>query len=287
MHSLKEIARAVGGEVTGQQVIGPGPGHGPRDRSLSIRLSADSPLGFLTHSFAGDDWRECRDLVKSKLGLHDDEPPPDDGDLHRTERAQAIWREAVDPRGTIVAQYLAGRGLGLPDGAASEAIRFHGNCPFGETRAPAMVALVRDIVTDRPLAIHRTALNADGSKATVDGKSKLALGRVAGGAVKLTPDAAITLCLGIAEGIETALSMREIAEFGGSPVWSVLNCGGMSNFPVLTGIETLWLGVDCDPAGLKASSAAAARWRGAGREAILIRPLSDGADINDLTRGAA
>jgi hypothetical protein len=50
-----------------------------------------------------------------------------------------------------------------------------------------MVALVRDVVTDEPKAIHRTALSADGRKVTVSGTERLALGPLAGGAVKLTP----------------------------------------------------------------------------------------------------
>jgi hypothetical protein len=31
---LRSIARALGGEISGNQVLAPGPGHGPRDRSL-------------------------------------------------------------------------------------------------------------------------------------------------------------------------------------------------------------------------------------------------------------
>ena len=41
---LRGIARALGGEVAGAQVLAPGPGHGPRDRSLSVRLCASAPL---------------------------------------------------------------------------------------------------------------------------------------------------------------------------------------------------------------------------------------------------
>jgi hypothetical protein len=44
--SLREIARALGGVVVGGQVSCPGPEHSPRDRSLSVRISADAPMGF-------------------------------------------------------------------------------------------------------------------------------------------------------------------------------------------------------------------------------------------------
>jgi hypothetical protein len=63
------VAHALGGEVSGQQVLAPGPRHGPRDRSLSVSLSASSPDGFVTFSFAGDDFRACRDHVKAALGM--------------------------------------------------------------------------------------------------------------------------------------------------------------------------------------------------------------------------
>ena len=66
---LRAIARALGGEVVGRQVVAPGPGHRPRDRSLSVTISAAAPEGFLAFSHAGDDFAECRDHVKARLGI--------------------------------------------------------------------------------------------------------------------------------------------------------------------------------------------------------------------------
>ena len=66
---LRAIARALGGEVVGRQVVAPGPGHSPRDRSLSVTISAAAPEGFLAFSHAGDDFAECRDHVKARLGI--------------------------------------------------------------------------------------------------------------------------------------------------------------------------------------------------------------------------
>ena len=65
----QQIARAFGGEVSGAQVYVPGPGHSAKDRSLSIKLDAGAPDGFLVHSFAGDDPIRCKDYVRAKLGL--------------------------------------------------------------------------------------------------------------------------------------------------------------------------------------------------------------------------
>ena len=66
---LRAIARALGGEVVGRQVVAPGPGHSPRDRSLSVTISAAAREGFLAFSHAGDDFAECRDHVKARLGI--------------------------------------------------------------------------------------------------------------------------------------------------------------------------------------------------------------------------
>jgi putative DNA primase/helicase len=74
MIDLRSIARALGGEVSGRQVLAPGPGHSAKDRSLSIRLEPNAPDGFLVHSHAGDNWQECRDYVRQRLGLPAWEP---------------------------------------------------------------------------------------------------------------------------------------------------------------------------------------------------------------------
>ncbi|MET3411650.1 toprim domain-containing protein [Methylobacterium sp. 1030] len=306
---LRSAARALGGEVVGRGILCPGPHHSRQDRSLSVLFDASAPGGFTLHSHAGDDFGICRDHVRDRLGMganysapserlikhgnvsHDPSldcecegggysPPPPSGS-DRTGLALRIWREAREPAETPVARYLSRRGLDLVDDVHG-VLRFHPNCPFAGGRTPAMVALVRNIVTNQPQAIHRSALSHEGRKVEVDGKDRLALGSIRGGAVKLTPDEEVTTCLGIAEGVETALSFRRLPEFGASPVWSVLNAGGITSFPVLPGIECLWIAVDNDPAGRGASELCADRWRRAGREVLLVHPTGDGADLNDI-----
>jgi hypothetical protein len=63
------IARVMGGDVNGASALVPGPGHSPKDRSLSVKPDPNAPDGILVHSFAGDDFAECRDHVKAKLGI--------------------------------------------------------------------------------------------------------------------------------------------------------------------------------------------------------------------------
>jgi hypothetical protein len=71
-HQLPSIERAaelLGGEVSGKQVLAPGPGHSGEDRSLSVKLDDAAPDGFVINTFAGDDVSKCRDYVREKLGL--------------------------------------------------------------------------------------------------------------------------------------------------------------------------------------------------------------------------
>lgn len=296
MMDLRSAARALGGEVVGRGILCPGPHHSRRDRSLSILFDASAPGGFTLHSHAGDDFGTCRDFVRDRLGLSaqvdpkfkvegdGETPPPSVSD--RTALALRIWKEARQPAESPVARYLAGRGLDLVDDI-HEVLRFHPACPFAGDRTRAMVALVRNIVSNEPQAVHRTALSLDGQKVEVNGKDRLALGSIRGGAVKLTADEEVTNCLGIAEGVETALSLRCLPEFGASPVWSLLNAGGIASFPALPGIECLWIAVDDDPAGRGASELCADRWRSAGKEVFLVQATASGADLNDVAMEVA
>jgi AAA domain len=95
--SLEDIAHALGGEVAGDQVCAPGPGHSEKDRSLSVKFDSGAPDGFLVHSFAGDDGIECKDYVREKLGLgkwHPDRrtSPILDEYIYRTENQEPYLR---------------------------------------------------------------------------------------------------------------------------------------------------------------------------------------------------
>lgn len=291
----RALAQALGGEVSGRnRVLAPGPGHSPADRSLSVVIDPAAPDGFLVTSFAGDDWRDCRDHVRARLGLRwepgarDHAPRPrmvDTTEADRAERALALWKDGRDPAGTPVEAYLKRRGITAPAGFG-HALRWHPECPFGRDRSGAMLALVRDIHTNAPKAIHRTALTFAGEKrADIGSNGRMTLGPIGGGAVKLTPDADVTLCLGIGEGLESTLSLRCLPEFGPGPVWALLAANQVARFPLLSGIESLWIAVDHDPTGIAAADAAAATWRE--RDVFLVQPTRARADLNDIARGNA
>jgi hypothetical protein len=105
---------------------------------------------------------------------------------------------------------------------------------------------------------------------------------VGGGAIKFTPDEEVTTCLGIGEGLESALSLRQTPEFGSSPVWSLISAGGIEHFPTLAGIECLWVAVDHDETGLRVARAAGRRWLASGAKVFLTTPSTAGADLNDV-----
>lgn len=183
--------------------------------------------------------------------------------------------------GTIAETYLRHRGIEWD--ADYRDVGFHPACPRGrDERLPAMVAIMRNPVTNEITGIHRTFLKPDGSGKVEHGIAKMMLG--VAGIVKLIDDAEVALGLGLAEGIETALSVMTA---GWRPVWACLSAGGIARFPVLDGIESLTIFADRDEgaAGQNAARACAARWTTAGREATVLVPKVSGTDFNDVVKG--
>jgi hypothetical protein len=139
-----------------------------------------------------------------------------------------------------------------------------------------------DIHSNRFRGIHRTPLATDGKKAD----NAMMLGSSAGTVVKLSADQEVTTVLGIGEGIETTLSLPMLPECFGIPVWACLSAGGVATFPVLPGIEALWIAVDNDAsgAGEKAAQQCADRWTAAGCEVWLQTPHRIRSDLNDVVK---
>jgi putative DNA primase/helicase len=307
--SLHEIAHALGGEVAGGQVLAPGPGHSPSDRSLSVRLSATAPDGFLAFSHAGDGFAGSRDYIKGRLGLDpnawkatsESRPrlrpqtivkPDYDAELKRARASAArIASELVPISGTPGEAYL--RDVRRIDVAAiadvlarTDAIGWHASVyfnqpdhPLHEQRLGAIVGIMTDPLTARPTgAINRTYIHK-GSKV---GKAKT-LGRPVG-VVRLSADEDVVEGLHLAEGIETALSAMSLDL---RPMWSTGSSGLLAAFPTLNGIGALNVVVDHDASGAGERSARECerRWLGAGREVTLLMSSTPG-DLNDALRVA-
>ena len=115
---LHTVALALGGEVIGSQVLAPGPQHSPKDRSLSVRLGPGDGGRILVHSFAGDDWQQCRDHVREKLDLASRRTSVTSGaelaalaGVHADTTAfvKRLWHGSERAAGALVETYLRGR----------------------------------------------------------------------------------------------------------------------------------------------------------------------------------
>jgi putative DNA primase/helicase len=300
---LRAIARALGGEVVGRQVLAPGPGHSRQDRSLSVTISATAPEGFLAFSHAGDDFAQCRDHVKAALGIErrsfqpaprrPTQPSRDDDRIARARAyARQIVSEIVPIVGTPGETYL--RDVRRIDTSAiadvlerTDAIGWHPAVYFSEPchpldrqRLACLVGVMTDAVTAGPTgAISRTYIGPDGKKV---GKAKTLASPM--GLVRLTPDDEVLGGLCISEGLESALAGMSLDL---RPMWSTGSTALMAKFPVLAAIEALNIFADHDAngAGEKAAREAESRWRAAGREVNLYQTGELG-DLNTLLKGS-
>ena len=304
MFGPAELARLLGGDVSGSQVLAPGPGHTRRERSLSIMLSPSAPDGFVVTSFAGDDFRACRDYVRGRLGIPRwtdswrrakacRRPPVlqgagDEQEARNLVRAADYARKMRPVRGTPGERYL--REIRRIDTEAvadvlkridfigwRPSVYFHepGHALHGQLLG-CIVGVMTDPVTARPTgAISRTYIDENLRKI---GKSKT-LGSPAG-VVRLLRDEDVLQGSHLAEGLETALSAMAK---GLRPVWSTGSTALMKTFPVLDGIDCLTVIADHDDsgAGEQAAREVEGRWRRAGREARVFMPKQPG-DLNDL-----
>jgi hypothetical protein len=176
-----------------------------------------------------------------------------------------IWRASVDPRGTIVEDYLKSRGLELGD-FLGNAIRHHAGI--------GMVALFRSITTNYPQATSRTFLGADARKI-----SRRFFGPVAGAAIKLDSDTDVLGGIHIGEGIETCLAARQLRL---RPCWALGSKSAIAAFPVLAGVECLT--ILAEPDAERETQRCADRWHQAGREVLITRVVG-GKDANDVIMG--
>ena len=148
-----------------------------------------------------------------------------------------------------------------------------------------MVALIRDVISGEPRGVHRTALMDDGSGKRImpDGQSaKMMMGTAKGAAVMFGRS---NSRMGIAEGIETALSAQKIFAM---PVWACLSTGGIAGFPIINGLEHLTIFADHDRAGIRAAVACARQYQKNSIEVEVRYPTSLGDDWNSyLLREAA
>ena len=203
----------------------------------------------------------------------------------KTKYALRLWDEGTCIWGTPAQVYLTSRRCGdlfPPDRDA--VFRFHQRCTFGGEYLPSLLTLLRNVETDEPQAVHRTALTPDGQK--IDRKM---LGPKAGAAVKFWPQSCVAGRLVVGEGVETVLSAALHIRHRGQrldPAWAAIDKGNLETLPVLPGVEQLIILVDNDAGGTGQESArkCSRRWSDAGREVRRLTPHEQGMDFNDVAK---
>ena len=139
---------------------------------------------------------------------------------------------------------------------------------------------MRDVAGER-IAIHRTYLAPDGSGKADVPKSRMMLGSVAGGAVRLG-EIGTSGVVGLGEGLETCLSVTQACPT--LPVWAALASGNLEQValpPESTRVVIL-ADNDGEGAGLRAAQRAAERFGAEGRRVWIAHPPDAGEDFNDL-----
>ncbi len=203
-------------------------------------------------------------------------PPEGDAEIRaeKQRRARALWERSRPD--SILAAYLASRGLASLE--ASTVLRFAPSVgyPEGGLKLPAMIARVQD-VDGETVAVHRTYLCRDGSgQAGVDIR-KASLGPVWGAAIRLNPhDPSRPLVVG--EGIETAASAGIMLQ---APAWSAISAGNLgAALQLPADVRDIVIAADRDSEGRSRAGQAARRWQQEGRTVRIAVPTGSG-DWND------
>ena len=279
------LTRELGGRWYGTYGVARCPAHDDKNPSLSLSNGNDGLL--LAKCHAGCTFQAIIEALRH-LGFVDTPAPQSragkisEDASQRTDRtdtnqnaqwAEQLWNESLPIAGSLAETYLNARGItcDLPD-----TLRFHAACWHGSTRKrlPVMVARIDG---GESFAIHRTYLDSDGSKANVD-QAKLMLGSVSGGAVRLSDDPGPLV---VAEGIETALSLRCGLLQEKAAVWAALSTSGLKSLRLPDQPHKLIIASDGDDAGRKAANELAERATALGWNVWLLSAPDD-EDWNDV-----
>ncbi len=205
----------------------------------------------------------------------------------RTARALALWEAASTIVGSLVVDYLQARAIRDLPPDVDAVLRYHPSCSFGrDGPRPCMLALMRDVRTDKPRAVHRTWIGSGGRAL-----GRMALGPIARAAVKLWPTGGPSLVVG--EGIETVLAAALHLERADGealrPAWALTVANNLTRFPLIRGVQRLVILTDNDVSGVgqRAAETCSSRWCDAGRQTVKLIPNRLGADFNDVLKEAA
>jgi phage/plasmid primase-like uncharacterized protein len=255
MSDLHAIARALGGKVSGREVLAPTPGHSKHDRGTAIRIAPGAPDGLLVACFNGGqaDALAVKDALR-KAGILSDSPYTSRArGLSASEREAIRRAEAERERERAEAQANAARNARQRLAEAVPALAGH---PYLSRKriAPeglwqAGDRLLVPMVDDMGIVWNVQTIAPDGSKLFLKG------GRTKG----------VFWCVGdpvdrlvIGEGMATVAAIRRAT---GLPVIAALSA---HNLPAVAAIiRARWpdlqitIAADDDAAGMKAARIAA------------------------------
>lgn len=193
------------------------------------------------------------------------------------QRALELWDNARPLLGTPADQYLRRRSVSI----LPHALRFHPRTPLGRGKQavfrPAMIAALHE--RSRLVALQRTFLDrAEPRRARDLVNPRRMLGRPGSGAVMLAP---ATDTLGLAEGIETALSAILLLDI---PVWATLGNERLTHIAIPDTVTHLFLLPDNDRGGRIGAAKAAEGYAMPGRNIETLWPPHGFNDWNDVLR---
>jgi putative DNA primase/helicase len=236
----------------------------------------------LAMKFTGKTYPEIASEIDRMLGNQKFDPDKPKAEMSDDQRKAALREVATKTvrieRGCLADLYLTARGC--REHTYAKSLRFAPQLRDGEggTR-PALVATVQ-AHTGENVTLHRTFLRPDGlAKAEMACPRKLMPGPVPkGSAVRLSDYTGGPL--GIAEGIETAISAMILYSL---PVWAALNTSLLAEWIPPEGCDDIAIFGDNDEnfAGHAAAYALAHRLRGMGKEVTVHFPTIVGWDWND------
>lgn len=299
--SLADVHGIFGGDLRGDRVHAPSPGHSPHDRGMILRLRHDG-RGVFVYLFNGD-WKHAQRYVETELRCRGfvsaDVRAPTAAERKAFAQAAAkaeaerktrqltkmhtVACEGTAPEpGGPVRNYGAARGLPsavMAMGINSGAIWEHRD----EFKRPSMLVLSHDL-SGRLSAVQLTKLKPDGSGKRGSSIDRLTFGVPSGAAARLIKFTGDTLA--VAEGTETALAFFALR---GVPTWATFGTRNLAAFEPPRNVRTLIIAADGDkadpsrPGDFKGMDAAEALFdRLKSRVRVVIEAAPQGLDWLDV-----
>lgn len=223
--------------------------------------------------------RRFLSLSPSDAGTQGPRPRPRRAPTGSPEAAARLWAASKPIAGTPVRTYLAGRALRHVGDVP--ALRYHPHCyyrrseedgPSVKSAYPAMIAAVTDLGGSL-MGVHRTWLDPHRSTKAPVAYPRRAMGHLLGHGVRFGLSDEV---MAFGEGIETMLSLREIAP--ALPLIAGLSAAHLAalEFPAL--LRRLYVARERDAAGRAAFATLAERTAPLGIDILPLDPALD--DLN-------